>query len=83
MKNKFNIITYINLDYLNNEIEKFKNNNHYQPIILTSIDTIRCISDYNDEDLMNKIHFDDYINMYMGCKIFVDNSLKFGEIELR
>ena len=83
MKSKFNIITYINLDYLNNEIEKFKNNNQYQPIILTSMDTIRCISDYTDKDLENKIRFDDYINMYMGCRIFVDNTLKFGEIELR
>lgn len=83
MKSKFNIITYINLDYLNNEIEKFEKNNQYSPIILTSIDTIRCVSDYNDKDLENKIQFNDYINMYMGCRIFVDNTLKFGEIELR
>lgn len=83
MKSKFNIITYINLDYLNNEIERFKNNNQYSPIILTSIDTIRCVSNYNYNDLENKIQFSNYINMYKGCKIFVDNTLKFGEIELR
>lgn len=85
MKSKFNIITYINLDYLNNEIEKFENNNQYSPIILTSIDTIRNFPDYNERNFKFKNQFDDYdyINMYMGCKIFIDNTLKFGEIELR
>ena len=33
MKSKLNIITYINLDYLNNEIEKFKNNNQERSFV--------------------------------------------------
>ena len=71
----------MNINNSNNFFEIYFN--QYLPIILTSIDTIRCVSDYNDKDLENKIQFNDYINVYMGCKIFIDNTMKFGEVELR
>jgi hypothetical protein len=87
----------VNLEKLNDEIDKFVSTNNRSPYIICSEKTtdlmaynvkldsshFMCSSNYIER--RNKELLDvNYVNgVYVGVKILIDNSLKLGEVEVR
>lgn len=93
MSKKFSITT-IDLDKISKEIAYYKNNkgNGLDPYIFMSDETVRAIEGelgiYNwaidNETLANGLNNTSKVyGAYMGYKLFIDNDLKFGVVEIR
>ena len=93
MTEKFLIIKQLDTEKLDTRIDKFMTVNNYDPYVFTSKETISVLISHETDDLgdkLSKLIFDymflkeqGYSCMYQGYKMFEDNTLEFGEIELR
>ena len=91
MSKKFSIMTTINFDKLDREINEYvKCNGNFDPYIFMSEDTIKAIEDefptteYTEcLDPSLKSKYKGVEATYTGYKVFVNNDLKFGIVEIR
>lgn len=93
MSRKFSIITGIDFGMLDNEISKYVNiNGNFDPYIFMNEDTAKAIENevgthdivIDDIDLPNKRNTKDGVcATYTGYKVFINNDLKFGIVEIR
>lgn len=83
MRNNFRIIDVININALNCNIEDFECKNGYSPYVFMNRDTIgELIRAFVLPDNMSpESNF--LCCEYMGRKVFCDNTLDYGEVELR
>lgn len=88
---KFSIVKELDMMKLNEKLSEFFNVNGYFPKIFASNETLDALSKPYVQD-MKRIEFVDggvlakvegLIGEYQGYKMFEDNVLEFGEIELR
>lgn len=90
MSKKFSIVKTIDFDNLDNEIDRYMamtgETNLYLFMNKDTVDAItsaykvRHIGSYES---IPKTRYDDCKGYYCGLKVFVDNDLKFGEVEVR
>lgn len=82
MSKKFSIAMTVNIKKLEDEIVSYGGTN---PYIFMHIDTLRAIAnEYNISlNLAKDCKLDGYSAEYIGYKIYVNNDLKFGEVEIR
>ena len=87
MGRKFSIIKEVNIDKLSDEIDRYiAITNEYNPYIFMNIDTLEAVG--NESVPMSYVRKYDKADRYAegefnGCKVFIHNDLKFGEIEIR
>ena len=89
MVEKFSIVKQLDTEELNKRLSEFICKNWYNPYIFVNHETLESLmKPYEDDLSYNK--WDGYyightglIGKYQGYKIFEDNTLDFGEIELR
>ena len=88
---KFSIVKELDIMKLNEKLSEFFNIKGYFPKIFASNETLEALSKPYVQK-MKRIEFVDggvlakaegLIGEYQGYKIFEDNTLKYGEIELR
>lgn len=81
---KLHINTEQDLAQLDRQIDSYDVGNHYPPYIICSEDTKQFLYKHKDRFSMIK-DIEEYqgLDMYYICKIIVDNTLPFGEIEIR
>lgn len=90
MSNKFSIVRNLDESRLTKEIVKYINENEDDPYIFMNKETISDL-EYCASQLGSYEKFDSYENkmksgviaMYRGFKIYENNDLKYGEVELR
>lgn len=91
MTEKFSIVKQLNMMKLNEKLSEFFNVNGYIPKIFASNETLEALKKPYEQE-MKRIEFVDggvftkaegLIGEYQGYKIFEDDTLEFGEIELR
>lgn len=90
MSKKFSIIQSLDIDKLDYEIQNYINiSNNRNPYIFMSDATAEKIAQYYDPvDIYSNIRLGvrdrcEHTALYTGYKVFTDNSLKFGDIEIR
>jgi uncharacterized pyridoxal phosphate-containing UPF0001 family protein len=87
MKKKFSIIKTIDLNKLTDEIDKYiMQTGEANPYIFMHIDTMQAIDNAFTTDFREPIHTSDCkgaIGYWEGYRMFIDNSLEFGEVEIR
>lgn len=95
MSRKFSIIEKIDLKKIDNEIQRYKLANKLynrwdDPYIFMSEETARAIESKNDVVVENETIENKIKNIkggvyatYTGYKVFIDNDLKFGVVEIR
>ena len=92
MSRKFSIMTTINFDRLDNEIGQYaKCNGVFDPYIFMNEDTINTIESevqnefgFDVKDINSNIKLKNGIQAtYCGYKVFINNDLRFGEVEIR
>ena len=87
----FNIAKKIDIELLNNKIEEFISNKTRQhplhdcePYIFMSPETLRDMPTLDEYYLSSEeTKSNRRIGTYHGCKVFIDQSMKYGEVELR
>lgn len=89
---KFSIVKTIDIDRIFNEIDNYINQNSYGylPYLFMSRETAdaieheveKCSPTY-DASLPNNRSKDGIYGKFTGYKIFINNDLKFGEVEIR
>lgn len=88
MSKKFSIVT-VNLSKIDNEITKYINlNGNFDPYIFMNEDTARAIENevgaHDIVDSPNKRNTKNGIYAtYSGYKVFINNDLRFGIVEIR
>ena len=85
MSNKFSIMTTINLEKLDKEIERHINlTTNFNPYIFMNEDTVKAIADEIGTDfaVTDASKYKDTYT-YRGYKIFINNDLKLGIVEIR
>lgn len=86
MSRKFSIIKTIDLNKLCHEIDEYiMQTKELKPYIFMHIDTIDAIDEASSTSFTNPStpHYEGVIGYWEGYKIFVNNDLKFGEVEIR
>lgn len=93
MREKFSIIKQLDTEKLDARIDKFMTVNSHSPYVFASKETISALISHETDglgDKLSKLVFDYMLLkeqgcscMYKGNKVFEDNDLEFGEIELR
>ena len=84
MRRNFKITNIININTLNQNIGGFEYENRYKPYIFMNSSTITELCNTIDlptVDIPSKSN--GLCGTYMGIKVFCDNTLQFGEVELR
>ena len=88
MERKFFIVQKINLDELTKKIDEYQystgETNPYLFMNQSTIDVIPTVDDAiirNMNQVLAKIN--GFAGYYHGCKVFRDDSLSFGEVEIR
>lgn len=91
MIEKFSIVKEFNMMKLNKKLSEFFNINGYFPKIFASNETLEALSkpyvqeikhiEFADGGVLTKA--EGLIGEYQGYEMFEDDTLKFGEIELR
>lgn len=84
----FSIVDKINADKLNMEVEEFIYREGHRPYIFANKETLETLAKSIEQEikyvsLANTNSFKPCLSRYRGNKIFRDDTLKFGEIELR
>lgn len=93
MAEKFSIIKQFDTEKLSRRLSEFICKNWYNPYIFANHETLEALKKPYEQD-MKRIEFIDggvlvtgtnkgLIAKYQGYKMFEDNTLEFGEIELR
>ena len=80
MTEKFSIVKQLDMCKLDEGINKFRMVKGYDPYIFMNFRTMEEIRNVTERKLNCFIMI---INKYKGYKVFEDNDLLFGEIELR
>lgn len=93
MSRKFSIVATVDLSKIKDEIEKYiQTNGNLDPYIFMNEDTIRAIENeigaddvvVSGVDLPNKRNTKNGMYAtYCGCKVFINNDLRFGIVEIR
>lgn len=91
MSRKFSIMTTINFDKLDNEINEYISNGGFDPYIFMSEDTANAIAkEFEIEfgipvtDTCSNVRVKDGVKAtYTGYKVFINNDLKLGVVEIR
>lgn len=90
MSRSFSIITAINFDKLDREIEEYINLNYCEPYIFMSEDTMKMIekeirNEFDIEIIGNNLNNNvmSVIAEYCGYKVFANNNLRLGMVEIR
>lgn len=87
MSRKFSIVSTVNLDTLYDEIEDYIGcNGNINPYIFMSEDTIKAIEyEVGVDNFTNKINVKDrgYKATCFGHRVFINNDLRFGIVEIR
>ena len=84
MSNKFSIMTTINLERLDNEIDRHINlTTNFNPYIFMSEDTAKAIATEVGADFSTTGVSEGYTYTYRGYKLFINNDLKIGIVEIR
>lgn len=84
----FSIVDKINVDKLNTKIAEFVYREGHEPYIFANKETLETLAKSIEQEikyvsLANTNSFKPCLSRYHGNKIFRDDTLKFGEIELR
>lgn len=85
----FSIVKQFDESKLREKIIYFVHENGYNPYIFGNHGTLEVLKKPYAQDITftrfdgKKTLYKDLICKYQGCKIFEDNTLEFGEIELR
>lgn len=91
MAEKFSIVKQLDTEQLSEKIAYFAYENGHDPYIFANNATLEALKKPYEQE-MKRIEFIDggvlakaegLIGKYQGYKMFEDNTLKFGEIELR
>lgn len=82
MSEKFSIATTINTSILDIKIDRYLNSNKEEPYIFMNEDTVDAIT-YTPEVIPRTHYKNGVVGKYCGYKVFLDNDLKFGEVEIR
>lgn len=86
MSKKFSTIRMADFGKLNYEIDSYQvTTGETNPYLFMNKNTVNTIiNSYKEFNISPyKIHKDDCIGCYKGYKVFIDNDLKLGEIEIR
>ena len=84
MSKKFSIVKEIDLDKLRKQIELYKyETGEINPYIFMNLDTIKQIGEQVGAPCKT-LYFNTYeIGLFEGNKVFLHNSLNYGEVEIR
>ena len=86
---KINIAYDLNIPLLNDKLNEFAINNQQSPIMIMSHETMNKIAtDFQKVDAIrlgesNLVYEANTIGMYHGYKVFVDPTMKYGEVDIR
>lgn len=87
MSKKFSIIKTINIDKLDNEINKYilEQNDNFEPYIFMSENTASVIAQEIGVNIVDNVKplKDGIKAVYCGYKVFIDNDLELGTVEIR
>ena len=75
----FNIVKTIDLDYLDKKIKEYIAEKEQKPYIFMNAETIKTV--FNTANI-----YKPYLSVcyeYEGCKVFTNDDLQYGEVELR
>lgn len=80
----FSIVKDLDLEKLDKKIKEFETDYEESPYIFMNNDTINKMTNFNfDNYAMRGVSRSECIYKYMEHNVYIDNSLEFGEIELR
>lgn len=87
---KFSIVDKINVNKLNTKVVEFVHREGYRPYIFANKETLEALTKPIEQELkfvsatgVTTLFKSCFIGKYQGDKMFEDDTLKFGEIELR
>ena len=82
---KCSIVKTLDYNVLNGNIAIYQEANGEEPYLFMSEATANAILDDVNKKLLSPISFEasGYIGKYTGCKIYQNDDLEFGEVELR
>ena len=89
MREKFSIVKQLDTEKLNEKIAYFVYENGHDPYIFANNTTLEALKKSYEQEMMftsfdgKKTICKGLIGKYHGYKMFEDNTLDFGEIELR
>lgn len=90
MSKKFSIIQSLDIDKLDYEIQNYINisNNRNPHIFMSDATADKIAQHYDPVDIYSNVRLGvkdrcEHMAVYTGYKVFTDNSLKFGDIEIR
>lgn len=86
----FSIVDKINVNKLNTKVEEFMYRKGYRPYIFANKETLEALAKPIEQELkfvsaagVTTLFKSCFIGKYQDNKMFEDDTLKFGEIELR
>ena len=83
----FSIVDKINVNKLNRKIVEFIHREGYKPYIFANKETLDILTKSIEQELRFESTATNiktyFVSKYLGNKIFKEDTLKFGEIELR
>ena len=82
MKNIISIIK-VNDYALDSNIDRYMSKTQEEPYIFMSEDTMKVLAKELGWDYKPVQYSSNVVGEYFGCKIYYNNDLKFGEVELR
>lgn len=85
MSKTFSIVKTIDVDKLHSEIGRYLSSNENKPYIFMNFDTIETIAHETILKIVpsTRAKYNGYVALVEGNKVFVDNDLSFGEVEIR
>lgn len=82
MRDSFYITAGMDLDKLNDRIEKYELKERERPYVFISTATANAA--FPSRGWAQSLRAgDDVKGLYFGCRVFINNDLSFGEVELR
>lgn len=82
MSEKFNIATGMDLDKLNDRVYQYEKKATERPYMFISSATARAAFPYH-RWAQSAASYNKIGGLYSGCKVFMDEGMGFGEVELR
>lgn len=90
MSKKFSIVQSLDINKLDYEIQNYINisNNHDPYIFMSDATADKIAQHYDPVDMYSNVRLGvkdrcEHMAVYTGYKVFTNNSLKFGDIEIR
>lgn len=93
---KFSIMQKLNLSILNDKIKSFRQTNECDPIIIVGSETSKALQSetpkalqYDQDFIWHHLLYcitnpdSKYEGCYEGCRVFIDPTMKYGDIEIR